>query len=242
MDVELTEQGEKAAIEAMQNRQAYADELFDTIPQRKSSSLRDFWTACCIHGTFPSTRKNTNTAIRRNKHMDAINAIFTRRSTREFTEQPIESEKLHQILDAAMSGPCCVNARDWSFVVVTEKEKLWQMAAANGEPARPLKNAAAGILVCGDLERAFPPAKDYWIVDGAIAAENICLCAHALGIGSVWLGTWPQMDRVQRQRELFDLPDTVIPHSIIALGYPTEDITTPRESRYEEDRVHFNKW
>ena len=91
--------------------------------------------------------------------MDAINAIFTRRSTREFTEQPIESEKLHQILDAAMSGPCCVNARDWSFVVVTEKAKLQKMAEANGEPARPLKNAAAGILVCGDLERAFPPAK-----------------------------------------------------------------------------------
>ena len=174
--------------------------------------------------------------------MDAINALFTRRSTREFTEQPIESEKLHQILDAAMSGPCCVNARDWSFVVVTEKAKLQKMAEANGEPARPLKNAAAGILVCGDLERAFRFAKDYWIVDGAIAAENICLCSHALGIGSVWLGTWPQMDRVQRQRELFDLPDTVIPHSVIALGYPVEDITTPRKSRYEENRVHFNEW
>ena len=132
--------------------------------------------------------------------MDAINALFTRRSTREFTEQPIESEKLHQILDAAMSGPCCVNTRDWSFVVVTEKAKLQKMA------------------------------------------ENICLCAHALGIGSVWLGTWPQMDRVQRQRELFDLPDTVIPHSVIALGYPAEDITTPRKSRYEENRVHFNEW
>ena len=77
--------------------------------------------------------------------MDAINALFTRRSTREFTEQPIESEKLHQILDAAMSGPCCVNARDWSFVVVTEKAKLQKMAEANGEPARPLKNAAAGL-------------------------------------------------------------------------------------------------
>ena len=146
------------------------------------------------------------------------------------------------ILDAAMSGPCCVNARDWSFVVVTEKAKLQKMAEANGEPARPLKNAAAGILVCGDLERSFRFAKDYWIVDGAIAAENICLCAHALGIGSVWLGTWPQMDRVQRQREFFDLPDTVIPHSVIALGYPAEDITTPRKSRYEENRVHFNEW
>ena len=124
--------------------------------------------------------------------MDAINAIFTRRSTREFTEQSIESEKLHQILDAAMSGPCCVNARDWSFVVVTEKAKLQKMAA--------------------------------------------------LGISSVWLGTWQQMDRVQRQKELWGLPDTVIPHSVIALGYPAEDITTPRKSRYEENRVHFNEW
>ena len=30
--------------------------------------------------------------------------------------------------------------------------------------------------------------------------------------------------------------------SVIALGYPTEDITARRESRYEENRVHFNKW
>ena len=50
------------------------------------------------------------------------------------------------------------------------------------------------------------------------------------------------MDQVQRQRELFVLPDTVIPHSIIALGYPTEDTKTPCESRHEEDWVHFNKW
>ena len=50
------------------------------------------------------------------------------------------------------------------------------------------------------------------------------------------------MDRVQRQRMRFELPDTVIPHSIIALGYPAEDITASRESRYEENRVHFNQW
>ena len=174
--------------------------------------------------------------------MDAIDAIFTRRSTRRFTDRPIEDEKLHQILDAAMSGPCCVNARDWEFVVVTDKDKLQKMADANGAPANPLKNAAAGILVCGNLARAFREAEDYWVIDGAIAAENICLCAHALGIGSVWLGTWPQMDRVRCQRELFGLPGTVIPHSVIALGYPAEDITAPRVSRYEEDRVHFDKW
>ena len=174
--------------------------------------------------------------------MNTLDAIFTRRSTRQFTDQPISQETLHQILEAAMSGPCCVNARDWSFLVVTGRDMLLKMAEANGRPADPLKKAAAGILVCGDLSRAFPPAKDYWVIDGAIAAQNICLCAHELGIGSVWLGTWPQMDRVEHQKELFQLPDTVIPHSLIALGYPATDLTAPRDSRYEENRVHWEKW
>ena len=109
--------------------------------------------------------------------MDALEAIFTRRSVRKFTNKPIEEEKLRQILEAAMSGPSCVNARDWAFVVITEKEKLRQMAQANGRPAQPLKEAAAGILVCGDLQRAFGPAPEYWVIDGAIAAQNICLSA-----------------------------------------------------------------
>ena len=152
------------------------------------------------------------------------------------------NEKLHQLLEAAMSGPSCVNAQDWSFVVVTDPEKLAQMADANGRPAQPLRKAAAGILVCGDLDRAFRFAKDYWVIDGAIAAQNICLAAQELGLGAVWLGTWPQMDRVETQKKLFALPETIVPHSIIALGYPEADITAPRASRYEADRVHFNQW
>lgn len=120
--------------------------------------------------------------------------------------------------------------------------KLAQMADANGRPAEPLRKAAAGILVCGDLDRAFRFAKDYWVIDGAIAAQNICLAAQELGLGAVWLGTWPQMDRVEAQQKLFALPETIVPHSIIALGYPEADLTAPRESRYEDDRVHFNQW
>ena len=121
--------------------------------------------------------------------MNTLDAILTRRSCREFTDQPIENEKLHQLLEAAMSGPSCVNAQDWSFVVVTDPEKLAQMADANGRPAEPLRKATAGILVCGDLDRAFRFAKDYWVIDGAIAAQNICLAAQELGLGAVWLGT-----------------------------------------------------
>ena len=74
------------------------------------------------------------------------------------------------------------------------------------------------------------------MIDGAIAAQNICLAAQELGLGAVWLGTWPQMDRVEAQQKLFGLPETIVPHSIIALGSPEADLTAPRESRYEDDR------
>lgn len=173
--------------------------------------------------------------------MNTIEAIMERRSIRKFTETEISEEALQAILKAGMSGPSCVNARDWSFIVVRDKETLLQMAEANGRAATPLKEAKFGILVCGDLNRAFPKAKDYWVIDGAIAAQNMILAAKDMGIGSVWLGTWPQMDRVEKQAKLFDLPEYIVPHSLIAFGYPDE-APASRAPEWEEDRVHYEKW
>jgi nitroreductase len=173
--------------------------------------------------------------------METLKTIFSRKSIRKFTDQSVSKEQIEQILKAGMSGPSCVNARDWSFLVITDREMLENMADANGRPAEPLRGAAFAILVCGDLERAFPPAVDYWIIDATIAAENMVLAAWDLGIGSVWLGTYPQMDRVKKQQELFGLPDSIVPHSILAFGYPQEASTEERDL-YEADRVHYEKW
>ena len=62
--------------------------------------------------------------------MDTLTAIFTRRSTRHFEDRPIEDDKLRTILEAAMSGPSCVNSKDWAFIVVTERKTLDKMAEA----------------------------------------------------------------------------------------------------------------
>ncbi len=173
--------------------------------------------------------------------METLKAIATRKSVREFTNQKVSQDDIKKILSAGMSGPSCVNTRQWSFVVVTDKDMLNKMADANGRPAQPLRNAAFGILVCGDLERTFDQAPDYWIIDASIACQNMILAAHDMGIGSVWLGTYPQESRVKAQSTLFELPDTIIPHSIIAFGYATNEQLEERDL-YEENRVHFEKW
>lgn len=176
--------------------------------------------------------------------MDCLDAIFERRSVREYQEKPLEEAALQTILKAGMAGPSCVDARDWSFVVVQDRETLNKMADANGSPAQPLRGCAAAVLVCGDLSRAFPPAKEYWIIDCAIAAQNMVLAAQSMGIGSVWLGTWPQQERVNKQAALFGLPDGCVPHSILAFGYPrqTQAAAQKKPDCYDATRVHRERW
>lgn len=171
-----------------------------------------------------------------------MEAILRRKSIRKFTGEAISEEALQTILKAGMAGPSAVNARPWQFLVVRDPETLARMADCNGPAARPLKGAALGILVCGDLERAYPRARDYWVIDGAIAAQNMILAATELGIGSVWLGTWPQEEKIRGQQALFRLPDTLIPHSIIAFGYPAEDPDKSAKPEWEPALVHYEKW
>ena len=173
--------------------------------------------------------------------METLQTIYTRHSIRNFKDKQVEPEKIHELLKAAMSSPCCVNAREWEFIVVTDRETLNKMADANGRPAQLLKTAPMAILVCGNLEKSFEPAPEYWVIDCSIAIQNMSLAAHDMGLGSVWLGTWPQMDRVQNQAKLFGLPEYIIPHSIIAFGYP--EITNIEErDLYDESKVHIGKW
>lgn len=174
--------------------------------------------------------------------METLKAIFTRRSVRRFSEKRAEDETLHTILRAGMSGPSAVNARPWQFIVVRDKAMLDAMAdAGGGGPMEPLRGADFAVLVCGDLHRAFSKAPDFWIVDGSIAAQNLILAAHDLGVGSVWLGTWPVEERVKAQQELFGLPEHIVPHSIVAFGYPAKPDDSER-NLYDETLVHFEKW
>lgn len=173
--------------------------------------------------------------------METYKAITTRRSVRRFLDKDVPDGIIRRILTAGMSGPSAVNARPWAFLVVKDKHTLQKMADANGSAAEPLRRANFAILVCGDSGRFFERAPDFWNIDASIAAQNMILAAHDMGVGSVWLGTYPVEEKSRAQAELFGLPEGVIPHSIVAFGYPEEG-EFPERDLYEEDRVHFEKW
>ncbi len=167
--------------------------------------------------------------------MDALEAIFTRRSIRAYTSEPVSEEDLKVILEAAMNAPSANNRQPWHFIVVDDRSKLDAIMEVHPY-SDMLAQAPLAIVVCGDTK----VSSSYWQQDCSAATENILLAARALGLGTVWLGVYPREDRVKGISRLFQLPAHVKPLAVIAVGHPAEE--KGRVDRWQEEKVHRNRW
>jgi nitroreductase len=169
--------------------------------------------------------------------MEAMTAIFTRKSIRRYKPKPVSAELVTEILKAAMSAPSAGNERPWHFLVLTDRALLDEIPKFHPY-AGMLKQASVAVLVCGDpsLEKY----AGYWVLDCSAATENVLLAAHAKGLGGVWCGVYPTADRVANLKKLLRLPDQVVPFSLIPLGFPDENKQV--EERFDPSRVHHNGW
>ncbi len=169
--------------------------------------------------------------------MDVIQAITGRRSIRKFKVLPVPDKLIEKILRAAMQAPSAHNMQPWYFIVIRVHEILSSIADFHPY-AEMLKEAPLAIAVCGD--RQIESDEGYIALDCAAATQNILLSARALDLGSVWLGIYPRTDRMNDLRKLIELPEQIIPISLVAIGYPNEQ--KPPVDRYQPDRVHFEKF
>ena len=166
-----------------------------------------------------------------------MDAILKRRSIRKYENKPIEEQTITKILQAAMSAPSAGNQQPWHFVVIRDRAIL--DAIPQYHPyAQMMTQAPVAIVVCGDpsLEKH----KGYWVQDCSAAVQNILIAVESLGLGAVWLGVYPNEERMEPTRKLLGIPQSVIPMAIIPMGYPAE--FKPPADRYNEQRIHMEKW
>lgn len=169
--------------------------------------------------------------------MDLFDALHTRRSIRQFTDKPVPEDLVQKILSAAMAAPSACNAQPWHYVIISDPQVLKQIPQVNPHAAMAA-SAPLAILVCGDLDLEISPG--FWVVDCSAAVQNLLLAAHALGLGAVWTGIYPRDERSKAFQKMFSLPPTVMPHSLVVLGWPAEHPAS--DDRYRPDRCHRNRW
>ena len=169
--------------------------------------------------------------------MDALEAIYTRRSVRSFTQEAISDDDLQELLKAGMQAPSARNEQPWHFIVIDDPEKLHAIPEFHAH-AKMLFEAPLAILVCSD--RKLESKRAAWLQDCSAATENILLAAHAKGLGGVWIGIFPDSERVFGMQNLLAMPKDVRPVALIALGHPA--VTPKPEDRFDPKRVHLNQW
>ena len=165
---------------------------------------------------------------------DLIKTIFSRRSIRKYTEEPVSAGEIKTLLEAAMAAPSASNIKPWHFVVVTQRETLGALADAHPH-GKMLAQAPLCIVVCGD-----PDLSRYWEQDCSAATENLLLAVAALNLGAVWLGVHPRDDRTEFTRRILGIPESIFPLNLISIGHPAEE-KEPR-TQYDEVRVHREGW
>jgi len=169
--------------------------------------------------------------------MDVFEAIQSRRSIRRYLNQPVEEEKLTQVLEAGRRAPSANNRQEWRFVVVQDSDTREKLAeAACGQ--RFVAEAPVVIACCSvESKHVLTCGHPTYAIDVAIAIDHMTLAAVALGLGTCWIGAFYD-DHV---REILNIPDSVRVVELLTLGYPAEK-PLPRPRRRMEDIVYRERW
>ena len=165
---------------------------------------------------------------------DRLQILFSRRSIRQYTDQPISEADLTSLLEAGMAAPSAMNRRPWHMIAVTDKQVI-QTIAQSPPYDRTLAHAPLVIVVCGD-----PAVSSWWLQDCTLATQNVLVAAAGLGLGGVFLGCHDKPEREGPIREALGIPDEIGMASILCIGHPAEE-KEPR-TQYDPAQAHRDRW
>jgi nitroreductase len=170
--------------------------------------------------------------------MDFTQLITSRYSVRAYKPDPVEPEKLQQILEAARLAPTAANRQPFQLIVIHTEGRENELQAIYHRDWF----VQAPILICavGVPRNSWVRSDDnrrYLDVDLAIVMDHLILAAADQGLGTCWIGAF----NARAARAALSLPDDVEPLIFTPLGYPA-DLPGPKERKPLEELVRYEKW
>jgi nitroreductase len=170
-----------------------------------------------------------------------IDILRTRRSIRKYEKKAIDKNSLEILKEALLRCPSSRGINPWIFVFVDDAELLNQLAKAKEHGSSFLKDAALGIVVCGDETKS-----DVWVEDCSIASIVVQLAAQSLGLGSCWIQIRKRphsQDTTAEEyiQKLLNIPKHLKIESIISIGYPAEAKKSIPQEKLAFEKIFYNQ-
>jgi nitroreductase len=169
--------------------------------------------------------------------METWEAIRTRRHVRKYQERPIPPADLDQILEAGRVAPSWSNRQARDFVVVTDRDRLAELATVSAGAGHVRGSAASMAFVVPDDDAMIIQ----YSYDAGQATMLMAIAAVSLGIGSAPA----EIGDGERLRQILGLPTNQRCLHVLAFGYPADgplDLTTKLHRRPFDEVVHRDRW
>ncbi len=176
--------------------------------------------------------------------MELIEAIKGRRSIRNYKPDLVSLELIKDVLEAGNWAPSAKNGHQWRFTVLTGRakreynamlretldkfiEEKGRSATGSAPNTHSIMEQAPVIVIVWNAGENNWTTEEHSV---AAAVQNICLRAHDLGLGSLWIGD--VYHAYEETREYFDKPWKL--SGAIALGYPSKEGRVPEKKTLDE--------
>jgi len=176
---------------------------------------------------------------------DFMEIIKGRRSIRRYQDREIPEENLNKVLEAIRWSPSWANTQCWEVIVVKDsmiKQKLLETLSTGNPATKAIGEPPVVITLCGKLQRAgykkgqaTTKFGDWFMFDLGIAAQNLCLAAHTLNLGTVIVGLFDQ----DKAKDILKVPEGYEVVALVPLGYPTQEVNVPPRREIGEF-VHYD--
>ncbi|MBE7031457.1 MAG: nitroreductase [Ruminococcaceae bacterium] len=149
--------------------------------------------------------------------MDFEKVITERYSVRKFENKHLEQEVIDKLLHAGHIAPTGCNYQPQRILVLNNDESIAKLKGCT----KCHFDAPCAMLICYNRDESWTRSCDgaqSAPVDASIVATHIMLEATNLGVGSCWVMYFDPF----KMREAFNIPENIIPHALLVMGYPHE--------------------
>ena len=170
--------------------------------------------------------------------MNFSELVTKRYSVRAYKPNPVEEEKLQQVLKAARLAPTAANRQPFQIIVIHTAGREQELSRIYGREwfvQAPLVICACGLPTQGWTRSG--DGKSYTDVDVAIVVDHMTLAAADVGLGTCWVAAFDPV----AAREVLGLPDDVEPIVFMTLGYPDDHLKTKKRKSLSE-LVRYERW
>lgn len=173
---------------------------------------------------------------------DAVRPLLRVHQVREFTEDPVSTDALDAIADAARWSGSSANTQPWRFVILRSVEVLRTIGAAGLPQTRSLQSATAAVAI------VLPEASGKGIshaYDEGRAAERMLVAASFLDLGAGIAWIMPPVRPLVAS--LLELPEGLYVRTIVSVGHPSAAARRPKSTKGQarlprEETVFYEKW